>query len=67
MRAQARADLGVSAACLLAALGTEQQETDSELARAYVGAVLIAEGLHDIRAQRQMVQALIEALARAKK
>lgn len=44
---------------LLAALGTEDIENDEAHARAYVGAVVMAEAIHDIRLIRQMLQAAL--------
>lgn len=52
LRREARDDAGIAAACLLAALGNEWQETDPEFIRAYTGALLLAEGLQDLRLMR---------------
>ena len=41
------------AACLLAALDNDEQETDSERVRAFAGATFLAEGLLDLRAIRE--------------
>lgn len=41
--------LGLAATCLLAALGTDDRyETDEEIARSYVGALMIVEALRDL-------------------
>lgn len=48
LREQARSNHGVAATCLLAAFGDEGRETESETARALTGALLLAEGLHDL-------------------
>jgi hypothetical protein len=49
LRREARGDLGVAAACILAALDKNEQETDEGLARAYAGASMFADGLHELR------------------
>lgn len=59
-----RADIGQAATCLLAALGTENHETDPEYVRAQLGALLLAEGLHDLRLLREMVAGLIKGLSK---
>lgn len=52
----ARGDHGVGAACILAALGNDSQETDPEHTRALAGALLIAEATHDLHLLRRLVQ-----------
>lgn len=55
LRRIARAEYGASAACLLAALGNESQETDAEHVRAMVGAVMMAELIHDVRQIKRLL------------
>jgi hypothetical protein len=43
------------AACLLAAIGTQDLETDAELARAHAGALLIAEAMHELTLIRKLL------------
>ena len=59
LRREAREDLGVAAACLLAALGREgnEDQTDNEFVRAYAGALLIAEGLVELTRIRKLLTA----------
>lgn len=40
------------AECLMSALGSEHRETDEEFERAFVGAVLLAEAIVDLRVLR---------------
>ena len=54
LRRQARDDPGIAAACLLAALGNESQETDPEFIRAMVGALILDEAIRDIRVLRKV-------------
>lgn len=51
--AETRADTGIAAACLLAALGTEPREIDGKYVRAYAGAVLMAEAIRDLSVLRK--------------
>lgn len=39
----------------MAAMGTEDQETDAEYIRAFVGATYIAEATHDVRQIRRLL------------
>ncbi len=59
LRAEAVRDLGVAAACLLAAFGMEgdETETEAEYLRRYVGALLIAGGLRDLTAIKRLLTA----------
>lgn len=52
---EARTHGGVAAACLLAALDNEPTGTDAHTVRAYAGAVLLAEGLQDLRRIRHLL------------
>jgi hypothetical protein len=45
-------------------MGNEGQETDAELARAYVGAMYLAEGLADLKRLSTEFHALMEALSK---
>ena len=36
-------------------LGNESQETDAEYVRAYTGAVLLAEAMHDVRQIKRLL------------
>lgn len=38
-------------------LGNENQETDAEYVRAYTGAVLFAEAMHDVRQIKRLLTA----------
>lgn len=49
LRAETRGDLLASASCLLAAFGTDEQETEAQDLKAQVGALLIAEAIAAIR------------------
>lgn len=49
----ARKDLGIRASCLLAALGYAESDDDVEEAKAFTGALYLAEGLHDLSLIRQ--------------
>jgi hypothetical protein len=49
MRASARRDGAVAAACLLAALGFTENDNDERTARAYTGALAMLEAFADIR------------------
>jgi len=40
---------------LLAALGNEDQETDAELIRAQVGAMMLAEVIHDVKQIKRLL------------
>ncbi len=53
MHAASRDDLGVGAACILSAFGGPDAEGEHEEARRYVGALLIAEILHELRLIRK--------------
>ncbi len=55
LRRKARRDLGLWASCLLSMLGREDFETDAEYVRAYTGAVLLAEALHDVRQIKRLL------------
>ena len=55
LRREARHDLGKWAECLLAMLGNESQETDAEFIRAFVGAALLAETMHDVRQIKRLL------------
>jgi hypothetical protein len=57
LRREAREDLSVAAACLLAALGQEGDDTQTEPAfiRSYTGALLLAEGLVELRNIRKLL------------
>ena len=55
LRREARHDLGKWAECLLATLGNESQRTDSEFIRAFVGAALVAEMMHDVRQIKRLL------------
>lgn len=59
LRGEAQRDLGVAAECLLAALGRDFDEsvTDAEMVRAYVGAVLLANGLSELTRIRKLLTA----------
>lgn len=48
LRRQSKHDLGVAAACLLEAFGWEEPENEHEAARAYTGALLLAQMAADI-------------------
>jgi hypothetical protein len=50
---QTRQDLGVAARCILAAFGTEDIENDKHDARKFVGALLLAEVVTDLRIIRR--------------
>jgi len=52
---EARKDPGVAAACLLAALGREDLEGKEEV-RAFVGAMLVADGLEELRRLRKILE-----------
>lgn len=55
LRGRARSDLGVAAECLrsLFTAKDEGDESDAEIVREMTGAVLLAEGLHDLRIIRK--------------
>ena len=55
MRRDARHDLGVWAQCLLAMFGNESQDTDPEFVRAFTGATLLAEAMHDVRQIKRLL------------
>lgn len=55
LRREAHGDLGVAAACLLAAFGAEDFESDAAEARAYVGAILVAEAVHELKNVRRLL------------
>jgi len=49
-------ELGVAAACLLAAMGHRPSESDIEESRAFAGALLLAEAIQDLRLIRKAHQ-----------
>lgn len=55
LRAEARREPGQAAACLLAALGRDEIENENEETRAYVGALLLLDGLDELKTLRKMV------------
>ena len=59
--------MGLVAACLLAALGTEDQETDAETVRAFTGALWLAETLRDAQQDLRRLRTIVEkALTKSK-
>lgn len=67
LRGEARRDLGLTAACLLAALGSEEQETDAEIIRAHTGAIWLAETLHGVRDELRAIREMMhKALSKRK-
>jgi hypothetical protein len=70
LRAKAKHDAGVGAECLLAAQGyympddtdPDDDRTDTDLARAYAGAIMQAEALFEIRTISRNLVTLIKAL-----
>jgi len=62
--------VGVAAECLLAAQGytlpsDDDERADGDLARAYVGAIMQAEALAEIKALRLNILEFLKALAAA--
>jgi len=55
LRREAKADVGKWAECLLAYVGNETQETDAEHIRAFTGAMLIADMMHDVRQIKRLL------------
>lgn len=47
--------MGKWAECLLAYVGNETQETDAEHIRAFTGAMLIADMMHDVRQIKRLL------------
>lgn len=57
LRADARGNPGITAACLLALLGRERIQDDDEHVRAYTFGLLLAEHFEETRAIRKLLTA----------
>lgn len=67
MRARTKQDAGLAAECLLAMQGRIPDEDDDDVtdtARAYVGAIMVAEGLAELKQLRRDMVEFMKALSR---